>query len=89
MNAAELAEYCRKKGLYKEQIEAWRDVCLNANSREFNQTKKQLNPELIEEKNRVKTLEKHFLNIWLNKSSFVPNLIEIYAFYLFSYLLNV
>lgn len=23
MNQAELAEYCRKKGLYKEQIEAW------------------------------------------------------------------
>jgi transposase len=30
MNQAELAEYCRKKGLYKEQIEAWRETCLNA-----------------------------------------------------------
>ena len=24
MNQVELAEYCRKKGLYKEQIDAWR-----------------------------------------------------------------
>lgn len=57
MNTAELSEYCRKKGLYKEQIEAWRDSCLNANGRESNQTK-QLNQELKEEKKRAKTLEK-------------------------------
>jgi transposase len=57
MNQAELAEYCRKKGLYKEQIEAWRETCLNANSQETNQTK-QLNQELKEEKKRAKTLEK-------------------------------
>jgi hypothetical protein len=24
MNETDLAEYCRKKGLYKEQIDAWR-----------------------------------------------------------------
>lgn len=56
MNEIELAEYCRKKGLYKDQIEAWRDVCLSANGREWNQTK-QLNQELKEEKKRAKTLE--------------------------------
>ncbi len=39
MNQADLAEYCRKKGLYKEQIEAWRDSCLNANARESGQSK--------------------------------------------------
>ena len=60
MNGAELAEYCRKKGLYKEQIEAWRDTCLNANGREFNQTK-QLNQELKEEKKKAKMLEKDLL----------------------------
>jgi transposase len=57
MNQAELAEYCRKKGLYKEQIDVWRDSCLNANGRESNQSK-QLNQELKEEKKRAKTLEK-------------------------------
>ncbi len=57
MNSAELAEYCRKKGLYKEQIEAWRVSCLNANGRESSQSK-QLNQELKDEKKRAKTLEK-------------------------------
>jgi len=57
MNQADLAEYCRKKGLYKEQIEAWRDSCLNANGQSSSQTK-QLNQELKEEKKRAKTLER-------------------------------
>lgn len=28
MNEAEKAEYCRKKGLYPEQIERWRCACI-------------------------------------------------------------
>lgn len=47
MNQANLADNCRKKGLYKEQIEVWRESCLNANGRESSQTK-QLNQELKE-----------------------------------------
>lgn len=31
MNETELAEYARKKGLYVEQIKAWKDACMNAN----------------------------------------------------------
>ena len=31
MNESELAEYAREKGLYVEQIKAWRDACMNAN----------------------------------------------------------
>ncbi len=27
-----LAEYCRSKGLYVEQVHSWRDVCMQANS---------------------------------------------------------
>ena len=37
MNELELAEYCRKKGLFREQIEAWRNVCLQANGQVFDQ----------------------------------------------------
>lgn len=33
MNETELAEYARKKGLYVEQIKAWKDACMNANGR--------------------------------------------------------
>lgn len=31
LNAAELAEYCRRKGLYVEQIKAWLEACEQAN----------------------------------------------------------
>ncbi len=31
MNEAELASYCRKKGLYVEQVDAWRNACQQAN----------------------------------------------------------
>jgi transposase len=60
MNESELAEYCRRKGLYKEQIASWRVVCLNANGREKDQSK-QLSLELKEERKRAKTLEKDLL----------------------------
>ncbi len=32
LNEAELGEYCRKKGLYPEQIEQWKQACVNANA---------------------------------------------------------
>jgi hypothetical protein len=32
LNEAELAEYCRRKGLYPEQIAAWREACRSANA---------------------------------------------------------
>ena len=32
LNQAELAEYCRNKGLYVEQIVAWRSACMDANA---------------------------------------------------------
>lgn len=57
MNEMELAEYCRKKGLYREQIEAWRAACLQANGQAFEQSK-QLNGALKEEQKRAKQLEK-------------------------------
>ena len=57
MNETELAEYCRKKGLYREQIEAWKNVCLQANGQAFDQAK-QLNGALKEEQKRAKLLEK-------------------------------
>lgn len=57
MNQAELAEYCRKKGLYKEQIDAWRISCMGANTNEPNQTKK-LSQELKEVKKRSSEIEK-------------------------------
>lgn len=57
MNEVELAEYCRKKGLFREQIEVWKSVCLKANGQAFDQAK-QLNGALKEEQKRAKQLEK-------------------------------
>lgn len=31
LSEIELAEYCREKGLYAEQVQAWRDACMQAN----------------------------------------------------------
>ncbi len=41
LNEAELAEYCRRKGLYVEQITAWRKACLQANANSAAQAKAQ------------------------------------------------
>ncbi len=57
MNESELAEYCRKKGIYREQIEAWKRVCMTANHRHLEQSKMVIQ-ELKEEKVRAKELEK-------------------------------
>ena len=32
LNEVELSEYCRRKGLYPEQIHAWRKTCMQANA---------------------------------------------------------
>ena len=39
MNEAELAEYCRKKGLFAEQIMAWKEICMQANATAAEQTR--------------------------------------------------
>jgi len=31
LNEAELSEYCRKKGLYPEQVKQWQEICKKAN----------------------------------------------------------
>jgi transposase-like protein len=57
MNEAELSEYCRRNGLYPEQISAWRETCRSANmqanvrddrekSRQLSKENKQLKAEL-------------------------------------------
>lgn len=57
MNEAELAEYARKKGLYVEQIKAWKDACMNANGGIAKEAAK-LNRELKDSEKERKKLEK-------------------------------
>ena len=39
MNEAELSEYCRKKGLFAEQIAVWKENCLQGNALANTQSK--------------------------------------------------
>ena len=57
LNEADLAEYARKKGLYVEQIKAWRDACMNANGGIAKEAAR-LNRELKESQQQCKKLEK-------------------------------
>ena len=57
LNETELSEYCRSKGLFVEQIEAWRNVCMNANGGITEQTSK-LHAELRTKEQEVKALSR-------------------------------
>jgi len=57
LNAAELAEYCRRKGLYPEQIAAWRAACRTANANAAEQAREQRH-QSKEDRKRIQQLEK-------------------------------
>jgi len=57
LNEAELAEYCRQKGLYVEQIAAWRKACLQANANSAAQTKAE-QKQVRKDRNKIKKLER-------------------------------
>lgn len=56
LNEAELAEYCRRKGLYVEQIAAWRKACLQANADNAVQAKAQ-REQSKQDRKHIKKLE--------------------------------
>ena len=57
MNGTELTEYARKKGLYVEQIKAWKDACMNANGGVAKEASR-LNRELKDSEKERRKLEK-------------------------------
>ncbi len=52
---AELAEYCRRKGLYVEQVERWRVACMHANA---GSSERVSAATLAEERRRSRQLER-------------------------------
>ena len=57
MNEAELAEFCRQRGLYPEQIKAWKTACEHAT--EWEQTSAQQTHRAVrEEQKHIKQLER-------------------------------
>lgn len=57
LNEADLAEYCRKRGLYPAQITVWRSACEQVNDWDRASTAR-LGQATKEEKKRVKDLER-------------------------------
>ncbi len=57
LNEIEISEYCRKKGLYVEQVKEWKDACISANDNEKTKKAKDTK-ELREAKKREEKLEK-------------------------------
>ena len=57
LNETDLAEYARKKGLYVEQIKAWRDACMNANGGVAKEAAR-LNRELKDSQKERRKLER-------------------------------
>ena len=57
LNQVDLAEYCRKRGLYPAQITAWRSACEQANDWDRASTAR-LGQATKNEKKRIKDLER-------------------------------
>ena len=57
LNEADLAAYCRQRGLFPEQIQAWRAACEQANDWE-RASSQRLGQATKEEKKRIKALER-------------------------------
>ena len=57
LNEAEMAEYCRKKGLFVEQVAAWKQACMQANANETTLTKTERKQNQKDAK-KVKALER-------------------------------
>jgi transposase-like protein len=57
LNEAELSEYCRKKGLYVEQVEAWKSAAVRANDSAEDQDKT-LREQRAYDRKKIRRLEK-------------------------------
>lgn len=57
LTEVELSEYCRTKGLYPEQIKAWKQACIAGNTTKSSKRVKQT-PEQKADKKRIKDLER-------------------------------
>lgn len=57
LSQEELAAYCRRKGIYVEDVNNWREQCINANLTNSKDPLK-LEEDLKEEKHRTKELER-------------------------------
>jgi len=60
LSESEIGEYCRKKGIYKEQLVQWREACVQANTPKNSPSVKQSDENRVLQK-RLKKIEKELL----------------------------
>lgn len=60
MNDAELGEYCRRRGLFPEQVKAWRAACEQATDWK-QESARELGQAMRQEKKRIKELERELV----------------------------
>lgn len=60
LNEAELAQYCRSKGLFVEQVAQWRDACLEANAAP-GERNRELREQSKADRKEIKLLKKDLL----------------------------
>jgi len=58
LNETELAEYCRKRGVYPNQVLHWRDACLSANEPRNRAERRREQAQARSSQKEVKRLEK-------------------------------
>ena len=56
LNEVELAQYCRKKGLYTEQVATWKSACMDANAN-VKEQEKAFTIEAKKDKKQINKLE--------------------------------
>ena len=57
MTEEQLSEYCRSKGLYPEQIQSWKQACIDG-TEEDNQTRQQARSKAQSDRKQIQSLEK-------------------------------
>ncbi len=57
LNEAELAAYCRKKGLYVDQVKSWKESCQQANAG-TEEKEKEIKTRDLKEKKEIQSLKK-------------------------------
>jgi transposase len=58
LSEVELNEYCRVKGLYSEQVKAWKQACIAVNTTAKSTKRAKVTPEQKSDKKRIKELER-------------------------------
>lgn len=57
MNQSELAEYCRKHGIYVKQLEQWRQACISANEQPSRAQRRREQSESRADQKEIKKLK--------------------------------